>query len=260
MGRGTVRHFLCAVGVAALAAACSGTTNPNGMGTVSLSLATGSGGTLTADVRPAFSLTQTSGSNTLVIDSAQVVLRKVELEAQDAQCTTDGTPDSQDGCEEFESGPTLVSLPLDGSVEQMVALDVPAGSYSELKFQVHAPTADSADQAFLQDHPGYQGVSILVGGTFNGADFVFTTNMDVQQEKALNPPLVVDGSSATTNVTLSMDVSKWFMASDGSLIDPSTANLGQPNEGIVKSNIQTSMNAFKDQNENGVEDSAEGGS
>ena len=78
MGRSIVRSVVCAGSIAALAAGCSGTTGPNGAGTVTLSLATGSSGTVTPDVRPSFSLTQTKGSTTLVIDSAMVVLRKIE--------------------------------------------------------------------------------------------------------------------------------------------------------------------------------------
>jgi len=254
MGRSIVRSVVCAGSIAALAAGCSGTTGPNGAGTVTLSLATGSSGTVTPDVRPSFSLTQTKGSTTLVIDSAMVVLRKIELKAQDGSCPTTGTPTEGDGCEEFETGPVLVSLPLDGAVDQAVSVDAPAGTYDRLQFQVHAPTADSADQAFLQANPDYDSVSIRVVGTYNGNPFTFTSHLDAEQEVELNPPLVVDGTSTGTNVTLHVDVATWFVAPDSSLIDPSMATRGQPNHGVVTANIEHSMHAFEDDNHDGVAD------
>lgn len=255
MGRSIVRSWVCAGSIAVLAAACSGTTGPNGAGTVSLSLATGTGsGTVTPDIRPAFSLTQKSGTDSLVIDSAFVVLRRIELEAQDGTCPTTGTPTEGDGCEEFKAGPVLLSLPLDGTVDQTVSIPVPAGTYNKLQFQVHAPTADSADQAFLKDNPTYDSVSIRVFGTYNGNAFTFTSHLDAEQEAELNPALVVDANTASTNVTLHVDVSTWFVAPDSSLIDPSTANQGQPNQGVVTANIEHSMHAFEDDNHDGVAD------
>ncbi len=254
MGRRFVRSVVCAGSIAALAAGCGGATGPNGAGTVSLSLATGGTGTATPDVRPAFSLTQTKGSNTLVIQSVDIVLRKIELEAQDGTCPTTGNPKEGDGCEEFETGPVLLSLPLDGSVDQAVAVDAPAGTYDRLKFQIHAPTADSADQAFLKANPDYDSVSIRVEGTYNGDPFTFTSHLDAEQEVELNPALVVGSSSTSTNVTLHVDVSTWFVAPDSSLIDPSTATRGQPNHGIVTENIEHSMHAFEDENHDGVAD------
>ncbi|MDP2481305.1 MAG: hypothetical protein Q8W51_05230 [Candidatus Palauibacterales bacterium] len=253
MGRSFVRSLVCAGSIAALAAACSGTTGPNGTGAVSLSLATGSG-TVSPDVRPSFSLTQTNGSNSLVIDSAMVVLRKIELEAQDGTCPGTGSPTEGDGCEEFEAGPVLVSLPLDGTVDQAVSVNAPAGTYDKLQFQVHAPTADSADQAFVTDHPAYDSVSLRVVGSYNGNPFTFTSHLDAEQEVELNPALVVDGSSTSTNVTLHVDVSTWFVAPDSSLIDPSTALRGQPNQGVVTANIEHSMHAFEDDNHDGEAD------
>jgi len=38
------------------------------------------------------------------------------------------------------------------------------------------------------------------------------------------------------------------------LLDPASANDGQPNEGQVKSNIETSLNAFEDEDRDGDDD------
>src|SRR6476620_4559489 len=54
--------------------------------------------------------TFTDGSNTLVIDQVQLVLREIELhrEGATADCTTGGVDD----CEELEIGPKLLDVPL----------------------------------------------------------------------------------------------------------------------------------------------------
>lgn len=246
-----------ALAAGALAVACGqGMTAPAGAGSVSLSFTTTSAASAAPSIAPSASVSQTSGSDQLVLDSASLVLRKVELERQDGQCPTSGTPTGEDGCEEFEAGPMLVGLPLDGSVTRAVAVDAPAGTYSQLQFEIHAPGGDSSDQAFVQDHPAYQDVSVRVVGTFNGNAFTYTANLDVEQERELVPALVVDGSSTSTNVTLRADVSTWFRAPDGSLIDPSTANKGGTNESVVKDNIKASLKAFEDHDEDGMEDAS----
>src|SRR5438128_1616994 len=61
------------------------------------------------------------GTSTLVINAAEVVMREIELGA--VAGTTDCT--SEDCENEVETGPLLVSLPLDGSVAQQLAVDVP---------------------------------------------------------------------------------------------------------------------------------------
>jgi len=253
---------LAIVAAGAVAAACTqsatapGTTAPLGGSTsssrVTLSVAGGSGTGASASMTPALSVSQTSGSDELVLDSVSLVLREIELKRQE----DDTCESSADACEEFETGPILLSLPLDGTVDQQVSVDVPAGTYDELEFEIHKPEDDGneVDQAFLQDHPDFARISIRARGTFNGTDFTFTSDLNAEQEKALAPALVVDGSSGPTNVTLSVDASTWFVAGDGSLIDPSTANKGGANENLVKDNIIASIRTFEDRDEDGAED------
>jgi len=68
------------------------------------------------------------------------------------------------------------------------------------------------------------------------------------------PPLVVDASGSSTNLTIRLDVSTWFrVGGTGTVIDPSTANPGGANEGAVKDNIKHSVKAFRDENHDGDE-------
>ena len=193
--------------------------------------------------------TFTDGTNTLVITQAQVVLREIELERAGEDGVCSGS--SSDACEELSLGPLLVNLPLTPGAEQTIVVDVPAGSYDELEFEIHKPSDDD-DPAFVSTHPEFNDRSIRVEGTYNGSAFVFTTDLNLEQERELVPPLVISESGAV-NLTLFVDVAQWFQ-SGGSLLDPATGNIGQPNEGVVKQNIQNSIQAFEDEDQDGIDD------
>jgi hypothetical protein len=217
--------------------------------------------------------TFTDGTNTLVFTSVQVVLRKIELErvGHDGACASGTSGESSghdstghDGagsdssmgrhdCEELRVGPTLVDVPVAAGAQHTVSVNLDAGTFEKVEFEVHKAQDDSADAAFLAANPTFAGVSILVQGTWNGAAFTFTSDLDAKQEIELSPPLTVT-QSGPTDLTLFFDVSSWFTASGGTLIDPGSAVKGQPNEGIVKDNITRSLRAFRDNDEDGAED------
>ena len=189
--------------------------------------------------------------------SASMLWTREEFEDCD-----DHVEGEDDSCEEFEIGPVLLDLPLDGSgVAQAFEIPgVPAGTYDEVEFEIHTPENDPGDDQFLLDHPEFDGVSIRVTGTFDdgqggGAQpFTFESNMSQEQEMDLVPPLVV-GEGSVANVTLQVDVSAWFYAADGvTLIDPATASTGQPNESVVEENIQDSLHVYEDDDMDGEDD------
>ena len=78
-----------------------------------------------AAVRPRvfFDDTLTSGADTIFVSSVGIVLREVELKRLGA----DDCDNDVDACEKFESGPTLVMLPLNGEEEVQFSLDIPDG-------------------------------------------------------------------------------------------------------------------------------------
>jgi hypothetical protein len=200
------------------------------------------------------------GSDTVIVRSAELVLRKVELKRSDAAAC-----DSMEGngdCEEFETGATLVTLPLGTTaITQDVAISAPAGTFDGLEFEIHKPSGGD-DAAFIAANPDFANISIRVTGTFvhgtgSGAgtrsDFVFTSDVDQSEEQILNPPVTVaDGQ--TINVTLRVDISTWFLnETQTALVDPASANKGNPNESIVANNIQNSFGAFEDDNRDGLD-------
>ncbi len=200
---------------------------------------------------PAFTDTIVVGSDTLVITSAKVVLREIELElATTATCDVEPEPA---GCEEVEVGPVLVDLPLTPGALKKFEVDIPPGSYGEVEFEIHKVSGgDPADAAFIQANPEFADLSMRVVGTFNGTPFVYTSDLNVDQELSLFPPVVVT-DSAGASITIFVDVRTWFRDAGGALIDPATANKGGPNENAVKTNIEASFRAFEDADRDGDE-------
>jgi hypothetical protein len=191
---------------------------------------------------------QAPSAAALLLTSASLVLREIELERVDvADCVGE-----QDGCEKFEAGPVLVSLPLDGSVSSQFELDIPEGSYDEIEFDIHKISIDAPEEAaFRAAHPEFIGLSIRVEGTYDGVSFVFETDLDVEQELNLSPVLVVGAGSMPTNITVAVGLDGWFRDESGALVNPATGNKGEPNESIIKENIKVSIEAFEDVDRDG---------
>ncbi len=196
-----------------------------------------------------FDITQSSGANTLVITKAQVVLRELELKQSVTTTCTAGT--AEDSCEELQLGPTLIDLPVTDGILSPISAQIPAGTYREIEFDVRRPGTDAADQAFVAANPNFANASIRIEGTFNGTPFVFTSQIDQEVQIDFNPPVVV--ADGTNNVTIAVDLRAWFKNPDGSLINPATANPGQPNAGVVSERIKLSLRAFEDDDRNGQE-------
>jgi hypothetical protein len=239
--------------LALTASACSDTGGPSTQGQLSFNTATQagvapSGGSLALVGTPE---TFTDGTNTLVIDGVQLVLREIELRRAGAVAECAGA--ANDDCEELELGPVLVEVPLgtSGSARSFsVALQ--PGSYDRVEFEIHKPSS-SSDAAFLAAHPDLDGVSVRVTGTYNGVEFSYTGDFNDEMEFNLVPELAV-AESGTADLTLLLSLDPWFRDAGGNLLDPATAGSGGPNQGLVEQNIKSSLNAFEDENHDGRDD------
>jgi hypothetical protein len=285
---GTAALFAAGVTVAA----CNNTSGPGGRQPVSLSVAVPASTPSASPSRSAsFDVTQTAGDSTLVLSDVALVVKKVELELVDGSCAGDSasradsassadstsSSDSTAGdgsisgsegsagsadlesehedCEVQAPGPMLVTLPLDGALDHVASLELPVGTYEKADFDIHAPVAsDSADDAFLSEHPGLDSVSVRVDGTWNGQDFTLERRLELHERVALQPPLEVTDGGTPTNLTLTFDVRTWFVDADGRLIDPATAAAGGPNAEQVAQNIRRSLRGFEDRDQDGHED------
>ena len=105
----------------------------------------------------------------------------------------------------------------------------------------------------MQANPDLQGLSVRVTGTYNGTEFSYTGNFSAEMEFTLDPALVA-GETGTSDLTLLVDLDPWFRDQAGALLDPTTANPGQPNEGLVEQNIKGSLEAFEDDDHDGRDD------
>ena len=204
-----------------------------------------------ASAAAALDVTVGDGTNTIVITKAQMVVRKLELKSSDATVCNDSETESSDDCEEVKVGPMLVDLPLTPGATSELSASIPSGTYRELHFQIHTPTSSAADQAFVTANPNFANASIRVEGTYNGAPFVFTSPMTDVFEIQFNPPVTLDADNK--NITIKVDLGTWFK-NGAAVINPTTANPGQPNETLVRNNIRSSFRSFEDEDKNGHDD------
>jgi hypothetical protein len=219
----------------------------------------------------------TDGTNTLVVDTAQMVLRDIKFHMVETAVCSDSSESAdttghhgggdnvqmshdQDGndndCDELRIGPYLLDMPLDAGPARSFTIDLPAGTYREVKYKVHKANMTD-DATFLATHPEFDQRSVRVVGTYNGIPYVFTSDVSAEQEAGFNPPLAVDGTTAT-DLTLFVDLSSWFLV-NGALVDPALANDQEPLASQVKNNIKASIRAFEDDNQDGEDDHNEQG-
>ncbi len=241
-----MRYRFLFAGILVTLAACN-TTNPTQLADVAVSFTRGTPGATAA----LFDRAGATAANALIITSAKIVLREIELKRADVtDCDLLG--ENADGCEEFETGPVLVSIPVDGSVSEEFSLLIPAGSYDEIEFDIHkVSSGDPADAQILVQDPAFADLSIRVLGTFDGQAFVFETDLNVEQELSLFPPLVIGESTVSTNITIAVGLDGWFLDANGQPVNPETGNKGEVNESLIKENIKNSIEAFEDNDRDG---------
>lgn len=186
-------------------------------------------------VGPPMALTGSNG--TLTIDEIRLVVAEVELEGDDDNCVDDAnaqTPD--DDCNEVESPPRFVDLPLDGQPVEAISGIIPPGVYDELEFEIEDLEDDEGEE-FAQEIAALreairdefsdwpEEASVFVAGTFTTTDGVDTSfrvfiEAEIEVERDLMPPLVVEGSgSDPVELTIDVQPDRWFVRNDGTVLD-----------------------------------------
>jgi hypothetical protein len=251
------RILPCVLG-AVIVAACSDSSSPNGSSQGTMSFAAGSGPAPVASIAPSYSSAPISvNGQTLVLSQVQIVLSEIELKQQEHTGVCTG---EEPGCEEFEAGPVLIDLPLDGGVVTPLSTPVSAGTYSGAELKLDIPSEDdAATTAFLAANPTWPAdASVHAVGTFDANDGNGPQPFDVyiggesELELGFNPPVVVDASGAF-NVTVAIDPSTWFVSA-GALIDPRLLSGNSSLREAVFTNIDAAFHAFEDDNKDGLED------
>lgn len=220
----------------------------------------------------------TRDGDVLLVTKAQLVVRNVKLKSASAVCSDDDDDESSsnsvalglgatvanasassddddddDECPTFRVGPYLVDVPVSGADGARVAVEVPAGTYSSIRLWLHKVTSsDSADVAFRQANPDFRDISLRLEGTFNGTPFIFVNDVNAKLTVPLAEPLVV--GTGGDDVTVTIDLSTWFLRSSGGLYSPAAANTPGQTRAQVQNNIRNAFRAFKDKNKDGRED------
>ena len=176
----------------------------------------------------------------LIITKAQIVIDQIELSpSEGVNCNGKG----ENGCEELDHDPVLVDLPVVAGTKAMFNVPIADGTYTELEAEIQPA------ERGLPGRPEFNGKSVRVEGTYKGAPFVYYANVKADFKMKFSPPLVIN--SASKNITINVDLSKWFLGTDGKAIDPATAGVGGANAGAVVRNIKASFKSFRDDNESG---------
>ena len=261
-------NLLPVVGGLALAACGSDSTGPSAEAGRRVTLSVATAGTASVPTGTSVGVITVGTGGELVITRAQLVLREIELESSTMGCTSDsssssgsfsrvdwsrGSDDdssgsssrSGDDCGEIELGPVLVDLPLDGGATAVTQVSIPAGTYHEIEFKLREPDDDAEDMPFRAAHPEFIGLSVKVQGTYNGQPFTWTSRMRSDLEREFHPPVVIGADAA--NVTLEVDVARWFRDGSGRAIDPANGSA----RGQIEANIASSFGAFQDDDRDG---------
>lgn len=238
------RTALVTLLAAASLGACDDGLGVNGPGNVSVAFSTvdvSTASTTPASVPAGSPLRQVTldGTNgTLVLDEVYMIVDEVELDTVDDDCDDgsddDGSDDDGISCADFEVGPRLVALPLDGAPVTAFEATVAPGRYDELEFEIEHLDDDDDDRArnealraeilaLIPDWPDK--ASIYVTGTFqaDGADpvaFRVFVDAEIEIEMDLSPPLEV-GDDGVGDRELVVDVRPdlWFGNGQGGVID-----------------------------------------
>lgn len=254
----TLRRSIVIACAALGASACSDATTSSARRALTVSLTTKAQGAVANRAAATGALADVTialGANTLVITKAQVVARRIELAPADA-ATCAGTAEAgddnasvNDGCEEVESGPVLLDLPLDASTKTNITASVPPGTYRGLEMRIGPVSSGNRRSVeFLAAHPDFRNASVRVEGTYNGKAFVFMSPVDAHIETLFSAPITVDASSP--NVTVAIDLSNWFSDGAGGTLDPSNS----ANASRISANIASSFHAFEDDDHDGHDD------
>jgi hypothetical protein len=236
--------------------ACSDSTKPAGGRPVSLSFSTAptAGATFSrsADVTPA-------PATDVAITSAKILVARMELQSVGASCTSENAAGDDDlqneqECAELQVGPTIVTLPLTAGTIEVLGGSIPAGTYSALEAKIRPIRAQGdhgkASSAFLTANPTWEGKSVIVTGTYKGAPFTYEGTPRAEFETTFPNPIAIGAATDPVNLTVQVDVAKWFVDNSGAALDPTLP----ANQATIAQNIRQSFRAFRDNDHDGRDD------
>jgi hypothetical protein len=200
----------------------------------------------------------------ITVNRARLIVEELELDTDDDDSASrdedpDDSEDSDDSTE-FETGPILLELVLDGSVNEVLVSNIPAGIYDEVEFEIDKLDDDEPEDVDVLDDPqfadfvGDKRYSMIIEGTVedggSAVDFTFRSQLSAEQEYGLIPPMVLESDDNDANLTLVIDTTMWFSDGSGGVLDPRDPADAER----IESNIIASIEVFEDDDEDGEDD------
>lgn len=162
----------------------------------------------------------------------------------------DSTQIGEHSCQKL--APFVLDLSLTDTVQQIAIDNIPSGTYDGVKFNVHRVEQDDIDslpstvQATFADFLAGDRYSVIIDGNYyqNGqaTPFTYKSKIDADIELQINPPLMVDSTQSTVNLTLQINSAGWFVDHSNTLLDPTDPN----NAYIIDQNLESFLSAFRD--------------
>lgn len=176
------------------------------------------------------------GSNgKLEIHDLRFIVEDFELERADGECEdTEGS--EEEDCQEFESKPFFVDLPLQGDTLNLNTTPIEPGLYEELEFEIddldlneeEGEEQDAKQQLANQvrgEFPDWPDeVSMVIIGNFissQGDTTAFKTfaEAELEIEMEFSPPLEVGDQSVNKLLRVNIAPRSWFLRNDGTVMD-----------------------------------------
>jgi hypothetical protein len=183
-------------------------------------------------------VSQPESSSDITITSAKILLRSVKFYNHNS---TDV---------DFKVGPLVMDLNLASSVNLFSGAKIPEGTYDKVKFEIHKVNGNQTppDPEFMDNQGRY---SVIVKGVYQGIPFIFRSKQSAHQVIGMdNNVMVGNAAGEKHNVTLQVDVNRWFRGHNGETLDPRDPR----HDNDIDRNIRNSFRAFKDDNRDGRPD------
>lgn len=270
-----MKKFMTVVLAATLVAACDEGTGPSGTRVaIEFAAAPSSSSSILGFGAVAASIDVEGANGVLTLDTMHVILNEFELERvgalagcdddeADLELAADNMDEDEpedDDCEEFETGPWLQSLPLDGGTTTAVSADVPEGEYGFVEFEIEDLEDDEDDlveagridelRAMINEEfdtwPAE--ASMRVVGTFTPADgdpvsFVTFVEAEIEVELAFDSPFVVTAEDVSRTITVEWSPADLLLRGDGTVLN--LADYDYESTGLVPELELEVENGFK---------------
>ncbi len=176
----------------------------------------------------------------LVLDTVKILLEDIKLNVANSSDSTN-----------FKTGPYVLYLNLNSSVNLIGSAYIPVGTYDKVQFEVHQLNSNETvpDPEFRDSVDSY---SVIAKGTYLGTRFVFKSDKSAKQQLRFTNTLTVTANKS--NITLLVRPYLWFIDSNNVYLDPNNPSNHNTIDNNIKDNIKANFKAFKDNDKNGVPD------